>query len=73
MLFYSKQFFLVFELVAKIPLQLFFLHVFSARHAEMQHWIFCPLLLQLLNGKSFKQFFLALEIAFESGRERSLN
>ena len=36
--------------------------MFAHSHTEMEHRIFCPILLQLFNGKSLKEFFLSFEI-----------
>ena len=53
------------QLIAQIFFQLLLFHMLATRHIKMQHRIFRPLLLQLFDGKSFKQILLTLKITFE--------
>ncbi len=41
-------------------------------HVEVQHGIFVPLRLQLLDGEAFEQFAAPLEIAAEGGHKQRL-
>ena len=46
--------------------------MFASSKAEVQHGIFIPLFLQLLNGKPLEQFLLAFEITLEGGNQQRL-
>ena len=55
----------------KVSLQFFHRVVLTQAHIKMQHWIFHPILLQLLNGQPLEQLALSLEICLESrGQQR---
>ena len=61
-IFYTKLLFIQADDIEQVSFQLLLLHVFAHSHTEMEHRIFCPILLQLFNGKSLKEFFLSFEI-----------
>ena len=56
--------------VPQIPLQLVLFHVFAGCHAEPQHGIFHPFLLQPFHGQALEQFPLSLEIGLKRGHEQ---
>ena len=44
----------------------------AQRHIESQHWIFCPLLLNLLNEEPLEQVLPSLEIGLKSRHKQRL-
>ena len=60
------------QLAAQLQIQILLLHVFGGAHVEPQHGVLCPLLLQLLDGQSLKQFPPSLEIGFQGGNQQRL-
>ena len=61
----SPFLFFYLQTIRQIILQLLLLHVLTATHIEVEHWILRPVLFQLFDGKSLKEFFLAREIILE--------
>ena len=61
----TPSFLFHFQDETEVSLQLVLFHVLASAQVKMQHWIFCPFLLQLFDGKSFEQVSLSLKIVFE--------
>ena len=71
-IFYTILLFIIFQKVAQILFQLRLLHVLALAQVEVQHGIFVPLLLQLLDGKPLEEFLLALEITLKGRNQQRL-
>ncbi len=66
---HAKTVFIGLQDIQQIAFQLRLLHVLASCQAEVQHGIFRPLFLKLLDGKPLEEVFPALEIALE-GRDQ---
>ena len=58
--------------IQQITIQLLLLHVLALAQVEVQHGIFVPLLLQLLDSKPLEEFLLALEITLKGRNQQRL-
>ena len=61
----SIRFLVKFQNIKQISVKLFLVHVLATAHVEVEHGVVRPFLFMFFYGKSFKQFFLTLEVAFE--------